>query len=205
MDTHSSVHSGGGPSLGRAAENRRGFLAQVVALIGGSIALMVPVVVGIVTSLNPLSQKGSGGRFFRLTSLDLLPEGGPPQRIPVIAERIDAWNRFPDEPIGTVWLRRTGPKTVEALSAVCPHAGCAIQYRGPDEAGQTKAGQKKAGHFACPCHKAVFELSGPRVAGLSSDSPRDMDSLEVRIENETEVWVKFQNFDTGIAEKVART
>jgi len=37
-------------------------------------------------------------------------------------------------------------------------------------------------------------LDGSIVAGVS---PRAMDSIEIRIRNETEVWVKFQNFQPG--------
>ena len=48
---------------------------------------------------------------------------------------------------------------------------------------------------------AAFDLG----QGLGTDSPsaRGLDSLEVRVENRGEVWVKFQNFQPGIADKKA--
>ena len=89
--------------------------------------------VGIVSALNPLRQKGQGGDFFRVASLDVLPEDGTPRKFPIIADRRDAWTLFPNEPIGSVWLRRVGPKAVKALCVVCPHAGCFIGYDAKSE------------------------------------------------------------------------
>ena len=51
--------------------------------------------------------------------------------------------------------------------------------------------------FACPCHKSSFDLDG-HIDDPSSPAPRDMDSLQVEIRNGDEVWVRFQNFYTGI-------
>jgi len=160
-----------------------------MAIVLGIVACVVPAVVGIVTFLNPLRKKGQAGRFIRLASLDVLPENGTPRRFPVIADRTDAWNRFPNEPIGAVFLRRTGKDGVEAIHVVCPHAGCFIGY------------DQDENEFLCPCHNAHFDLTGKRK-DENSPSPRDLDTLDVEIRNGTEVWVKFQNFRTGIPSKV---
>jgi nitrite reductase/ring-hydroxylating ferredoxin subunit len=154
-------------------------------------ALAVPSAIGIASALNPLRQKGQGGDFFRVASLDVLPEDGTPRKFPIIADRRDAWTLFPNEPIGSVWLRRVGPKAVKALCVVCPHAGCFIGY------------DAKSGQFLCPCHLAYFDLDGLRT-DASSQSPRDMDALdEPEIRGGKEVWVKFQNFQTGTPDKIA--
>ena len=172
-------------------EPRRGFLSRTFAWILGLFALAVPSAIGIASALNPLRQKGQGGKFFRIASLDALPEDGTPRKFPVITDRRDAWTLFPHEPIGSVWLRRVGPKEVKALCVICPHAGCFIGY------------DAKAGNFLCPCHMAHFDLEGKRT-DASSQSPRDMDVLdEVDIREGNEVWVKFQNFQTGTPDKIA--
>jgi menaquinol-cytochrome c reductase iron-sulfur subunit len=118
-------------------------------------------------------------------------------KFPIIAERTDAWNRYPDESVGAVYLRRTGKENdkvkVEALQVICPHAGCAVMYE-PGE---------KGGKFVCPCHNANFDLAGVRT-DASSPSPRNMDSLDVEIREGGEIWVKFQSFATGTAEKKAQ-
>ena len=176
-----------------ADENRRGFLAQAIAVVLGAVALLVPAVVGIVAFLNPLRQKGLAGEFMRLTSLDVLPEDGTPRKFPIIADRTDAWNRFPNEPIGAVFLRRTGANEVQAFNVICPHEGCAVQFQASPEGGK----------FFCPCHAANFSLDGT-VLDTPPISPRRLDELAAEIRNGTEVWVKFQNFKWGTSEKEAK-
>ncbi|MEN6496538.1 MAG: Rieske 2Fe-2S domain-containing protein [Thermoguttaceae bacterium] len=176
------------------APRRRGFLAGAVALVTGGVACAVPAFAGLVSFLNPLRQKAQAGQFLRLASLETLPDDGTPRKFPVILDRTDAWNRFPNEPVGAVFLRRVPSKdkkvTVEAIHVVCPHAGCFIVY------------DATKNNFACPCHNGSFDLGGKRL-DASSPSPRDLDTLEVELRNGTEVWVKFQNFRTGIPQKVA--
>ena len=65
----------------------------------------------------------------RVTTLDSIPNDGLPRKFPIIASRTDAWNKFPDAPIGAIYLRRTGEKKVEALNVVCPHAGCFVDFK----------------------------------------------------------------------------
>lgn len=180
---------------GCGGDDRRGFLTKSAALLVAAGSLAVPAVSGALAVLNPLRLKGAGGEFLRLAALDTLPGDGTPRKFPVIAERVDAWTRTV-EPIGAVYLRRVGDK-VEGLHVVCPHAGCSIETKElTDEQGAKTPG------FICPCHKAIFDLSGKRL-GTSSASPRDLDQLEVEVRNGSEVWVRFQNFKLGTPDKVA--
>ncbi len=175
-------------------ESRRGFIAVVLGLV----ALGTPVLVGLISFLNPMRQKGQAGRFFRIATLDALPVDGTPRKFPVIADRKDAWTLFPNEPIGSIFLSRGGsqsgePSNIRALCVICPHAGCFIGY------------DESSGRFLCPCHTAHFDLCGKR-GDEKSQSPRDMDRLdEIEIRNGNEIWVKFQNFRTGSTAKVAKT
>jgi len=171
-------------------DNRRGFLGKAAAVVCGAAALAVPTAAGVVAFLNPLRQKSQGGQCMRLASLDAIPQDGSPLKVPVIADRTDAWSRFPAEPIGAVFLRRTNGN-VAALQVICPHAGCSINY--------DVTGRK----YFCPCHAASFDMAGNRT-DATSPSPRNMDSLEVEIRNKNEVWVKFQTFGVGTAKKVAQ-
>ena len=177
------------PAPAPAGDPRRRFVIQALALGSGGLAYVVPALAGIVAFLNPLKQKSQAGQFLRVASLDLLPEDGTPQEVSIVSDRTDAWNRFPNEPIGAVLLRRTEGGQVEAINVVCPHAGCSVQYHPTD------------GKLFCPCHAASFALDGKRL-DETSPSPRDLDTLEVEIRNGTEVWVRFENFRTGIIEKV---
>ncbi len=165
----------------------------MAALGVGAVAYATPLVVGIFSFLSPLrpSQKGqTGDGFIRLASLDALAENGAPVKTPVVMDREDAWNRFPKEPVGAVFLHRTAKDKVLALQVVCPHAGCFVDYDGPNK------------RYYCPCHKATFDLEGKRLEA-KSESPRDLDTLDVDIRG-TEVWVKFQRFQSGSTEKIAQ-
>ena len=55
--------------------------------------------------------------------------------------------------------------------------------------------------FLCPCHNSTFRVDGT-IDGRRSPSPRGLDALAVEIRAADEVWVKFQNFQPGIPDKV---
>ncbi|MGQ9504369.1 MAG: QcrA and Rieske domain-containing protein [Thermogutta sp.] len=175
-----------------SSQPRRGVLGSVVAWILGICALGPSLLAGIAAFLSPLAGKAQKGILLRLTTLDNLPKDGTPRKFPVIAEKRNGWT-FSREPVGAVYLRLLPTGEVQALHVVCPHAGCAIEYRAGDAGG-------KNGEFVCPCHLAHFDLSGKRLDKVSP-SPRDMDSLRVEI-RDTEVWVEFQNFQLGTAAKL---
>lgn len=171
---------------------RRGFLAKLGALVFGGISAVIPMIAGLAVLCDPLRRKSAEGGFVRVTTLDALPEDGVPRRFPVLAQRTDAWNKYPNVPVGAVFLRRTPKGEVEALNVSCPHAGCAVEFK------------SAARSYHCPCHDSKFNLDGS-LGDLKSPSPRAMDALGVEIRGGTEVWVEFRNFEPGKAQKVARS
>jgi Rieske Fe-S protein len=175
-----------------APGDRRGFLARLVALGLGAVALAVPTLSALAAFLNPWRQKSAAGQLVRVASLVTLPVGGPPQRCPVIADRSDAWNRYPAEAVGAIFLSRPSETEVVALQTTCPHNGGCVSYDA----------EKK--NFYCPAHGALFDLQGRRL-DEKSISPRDLDSLEVEIRDGTEVWVKFERFQDGTSQKLVKT
>jgi len=169
-------------------EGRRDFLKKASAVAIGGVISLVPIAAGARVVMDPLRRGGSGAQKIRVTNLDSLPKDGIPRKFPIVASRTDAWNRFPEAPVGAVYLRRDGD-TVEALNVVCPHAGCFVDFRS----------EKKG--FLCPCHNSLFELDG-KIRDPKSPSPRALDRLFVEIRNGSEVWVEFQNYRTGTAQKI---
>ena len=125
-----------------------------------------------------------------MTSLSALPEGQP-ERCPIIADRTDAWNSYPAEAIGAVFLCRGKNNKVLALQSICPHNGGGIGF---DSAKNC---------YACPMHGARFDVEGRRL-DPPSVSPRDMDTLEAEV-RDGEVWVKFEKFQDGTASKIVKT
>ena len=169
-------------------QERRGFIKFLSVLLGSLISL-VPFGAGLRSYFDPLAKRNKGVEgdgFVRVTSLDAIPADGTPAKFAVVADKVDAWNRFPNVSIGAVYLRFVNGEP-KALHTVCPHLGCFVDYR------------PGRNDFFCPCHNSNFKLDGSIVEGVS---PRAMDVLEIEVRNETEVWVKFQNFQPGHSHSV---
>ncbi len=130
----------------------------------------------------------------KVTTLQGVPDDGVPRRFTVLDDRVDAWNYYPREPVGAIFLRREkGAELPEALQTTCPHAGCSLDYQGA------------AHQFKCPCHNSAFQLDGQIIQ--PSPAPRPMDTLRCEIRKHggvQEVWVEFENFYSGIEAKTAK-
>ena len=180
--------------LGTGEVYRRGFIGLLFGLVGGAIAFAAPVYAAIRSVVFPLEKEGIGGKFYYLTTNDQLTE--TPQKFPIIDDVQDAWVTVPRQTIGNVYVRKTASGEILAWQALCPHAGCTLGVK-------TMANPKTSQNellFACPCHVAHFDLTGQRL-DEKPDSPRDMDSLETE-DRDGKVFVKFQNFQFGVAAKV---
>jgi menaquinol-cytochrome c reductase iron-sulfur subunit len=172
-----------GPQAGR-----RGFLRRLGTLVGGAIAVIVPPAAGLKVFLEPLRRKSGDRRTVRLIPLAGLPQDGSPRRLPVMADRVDAWTRKGPSPLGVVYVRRTGDDRAQAFHAACPHAGCLVDY------------EPGVDRYVCPCHNSSFTADG-QVANEDSPSPRGLDELKTEV-RDGNVFVEFQNFRAGAREKI---
>jgi menaquinol-cytochrome c reductase iron-sulfur subunit len=170
---------------------RRNFFQRTAAGIVGAVCGLVPFLAGLTFLANPIldSVSADGEKEFLPLGIgpDALPADGTPVAVQVLSDRSDAWNVYPDEPIGSIWLRRTLSGEIAAFNTICPHLGCYVDYR------------SGSGDFFCPCHTSTFDLEGKR---LNQIPPRDMDSLELQ-ERDGKLWVRFQNFRGATTEKIA--
>ena len=129
--------------------NRRDFYRYGTITLGGLIAALLAVP-GVAYIVSPLRQKSKQGDFQKLTNLGSL-EVGVPKSFAIMAERQDAWVKYPKEPVGSVWLVRQPAGTkpdVIAFTAECPHLGCAVNLAADGKS------------FLCPCHTSRFDLRG---------------------------------------------
>ncbi|HEV2970410.1 MAG TPA: Rieske 2Fe-2S domain-containing protein [Pirellulales bacterium] len=190
---HGAPHANG-PKASAAGSNRRGFFARVAAVAIGALITVFPLAAGLFVFADPLRRGAAGRGFIKVTNLESVPDDDVPRAFPVVASCIDAWTCFPSEPIGAVFVRRKqGPAKLEVFQTTCPHAGCMLDY------------SASGNDFKCPCHNSAFHLDGQLDYG---PSPRPMDSLAYEIRDNhglKEVWVKFETFHTGIAEKIAKS
>jgi Rieske Fe-S protein len=170
--------------------NRRSAVLFIATGSGaiGCAALAIPAARFLVSPATSTGASGSGaaGGFIKTVRLDVLAEGQL-KRVELVSDRRDAWTLEKDVALGAAWLRREGNR-VRAWSVVCPHLGCAI-----DKGGEAHGG------FTCPCHDSAFDDQGRRLTG---PSPRDLDSLETRIEDGF-VFVELRRFRQGTPEKIS--
>jgi menaquinol-cytochrome c reductase iron-sulfur subunit len=188
------------PSESETTE-RRDFLKKACCVALGGALAAVPAAAGVGMYLDPLLRGSTGGKDglkLRVTTLDSLPADGTPRQFKVLASHVDAWTKSPDTAIGAVVIVRTNDaqKPVKAYNVACPHAGCFVAYveKIPDFTPETP------GYF-CPCHNSSFKLDG-QIARAGSPAPRGLDELDCFVKNGNEVWVTYQNFQAGTAEKV---
>jgi quinol---cytochrome c reductase iron-sulfur subunit, bacillus type len=165
-----------------ATEERRGALRVLVTL--GGLAYAGALAVPAAAFVAGPGEAGSGtARWIRVGRLADLPPGAP-QRLQVVGDERDAFTVSRDERLGSVWVTREGDGA-RALSATCPHLGCAVDLRA-DKQG-----------FGCPCHTSQFGLGGEVKSG---PSPRGMDPLAARV---VDGWVEvdFRRFRQGVADR----
>lgn len=186
-----NTEENGASQVDGSEEPRRTFLKTTVAVGVAVCAVGTPICAGTRAILAPLSQEGQAGKFYPLATVDSLT--ATPQKFSIVDDKRDAWTTLPNQKIGSVFLRKTADDKIEAFHTLCPHAGCMIQI-GVKKNPKSGVDEEM---FYCPCHAAHFSLDGKR---LDDVSPRDLDSLEIQVENGN-VAVKFQNFIFGIAEK----
>lgn len=168
---------------------RRDFYRAGTVLLSSLIGLVLAVP-GVAYIASPL-RKRSHGDDEGLESLTRLSQlkVGEPRAFAIIADTQDAWIRYPSEPVGSVWLIRQPDGQVKALTAECPHLGCAIGFSADGKS------------FFCPCHTSSFDFSGKP---LNKIPPRPMDDLKVELTADADpiIKVKFERFRTASEEKI---
>jgi menaquinol-cytochrome c reductase iron-sulfur subunit len=180
---------------------RRSFLVRLAAIVCGGIVTLFPVAAGWGVLVDPWRRsrrastsggESTGATPVRICSLDALPADGTPQAFPVVADVIDAWTRTANQRVGMVYLYRNEggkPPGVVAFTAKCPHLGCMVDFN------------RTIGEFECPCHKSAFAKDGAKLYGPSLRGLDQLDAEVKTIDGEKEVFVAFQKFQTGIAER----
>jgi menaquinol-cytochrome c reductase iron-sulfur subunit len=168
-------------------DSRRGFLKIATVAIGGVMGAVVafPLIRYV---LFPVRQKVVSAPSEPLDVLDVgaLQPGAPPVRVQMIASNVrDGWAVADDVPLGAAWVRKTETGDIEALSSVCPHLGCAVDF------------DREAALFKCPCHKSAFAPDGTKLSGPSK---RGLDPLPVRVEG-GRVKITFLRYRADVPER----
>lgn len=181
--------------------SRRNFMTKVWSVIIGGIVTLTPLVAGLAFFLDPILRKkkaagesgaaGSPGEgFLNVISESAIPDDGTPVFQQIRKNVVDAWNTYIDQPVGSIYVRKTEDGSIIAFNSECPHLGCTVSYL------------DGARMFKCPCHDSKFELNGNETNKIP---PRPMDELDVEVDESGNVWVKFQSYKIGVAEQIPKS
>lgn len=174
--------------MAESRQSRRGFLKIATTAMGGAIGAIIafPLVRYV---LFPVGRRvvTSGSDPVDVMNAAELKPGAPPVRVQIRASQVrDGWGAAADVPLGAAWVRKTAEGKVEALSSVCPHLGCAVDF------------DAEGGVFKCPCHRSAFAADGNKISGPSK---RGLDPLPVKVGDDGRVKVTFIRYRTDIAER----
>ncbi len=182
--SHEHQPGPGGPDEPDQGGTRRTFLCVSVGALGAAIAA-ISVVPALGFVLYPLDHSTtSGGDEFLPAGKRRNFAGNKPMRVELFADRVDAWNRIEQVKVGSCWVFEQRGELV-ALSTVCPHLGCAVDF------------DSAAEKFKCPCHRSAFAVDGTVEDG---PAPRPLDRLDVQ-ETDGLVSIRYRRFRQGVPEK----
>ncbi len=149
--------------------SRRQFLTYTLTGVGGFMAagMLMPMAR---FALDPALKVGAEQDMIPIPikEADLTNE---PQRVDFSFEQVDAW--YTSEATNTAWIYKKDDGSIIALSPICTHLGCTVDWKGPDDADHPN-------QFFCPCHLGVFEKDGTNVPGTPPTEPLHVYELEVK-------------------------
>ena len=150
--------------------DRRKFLKVTTCALGAGagIALALPTLRLIAAPAGATTVTGPSEPL-DLGPIDRFRVGAEPKKVEIIAPIVkDGWTAARNVVLGAAFIRRPTGDKVLALSAVCPHLGCAVGW------------DSTAKNFLCPCHDSRFEADGPRMTGPAE---RGLDPLPVTVQD----------------------
>ncbi len=193
-----------------ADESRRGFFGSFSAWLAAIVGVVLgvgPVCVGIYSFImDPLRDKttdlprksGGGGSadadgYYRVANVGEIA-ANMPRRFTIVADKQDAWNFIKNQAVGSVYLQKNGNGDISCFHTTCPHAGCSVAYEQDSDA------------YHCPCHNSSFKLDGSKleVGGSTNPSPRPLDKLDIKVDEDNNVYVRYVDYYTGKHDQIEK-
>jgi menaquinol-cytochrome c reductase iron-sulfur subunit len=146
--------------------SRRQFLNYTLTGVGGFMAA------GIVMPLarfaiDPVLKKEEAGSMVSVGLVkDLTNE---PKRFDFKVHQVDGW--VESEAPFQAWVYKSAKGDIIALSPVCKHLGCTVDWNGD---------KKFPNQFHCPCHGGRYHKDGQNIAGTPPLAPLDMYQVKVK-------------------------
>jgi len=147
----------------RKEMSRRQFLSYT---LGGAGAFMAGGVVlpMLRFAVDPILEKKTEGTLIKVIEEAKITD--EPTEVKFKIHQVDGW--FESEPELTAWISRDEQGNVFALSPVCKHLGCTINWN-----------TGNSNHYVCPCHNAHYAKNGKNL----SVSPKPLDEYTVEIKD----------------------
>lgn len=167
------------------AIGRRGFL-QMTAAVAAAITAGVVGVPVVRAVASPALTKPVVDNWVKVADDIAVLDIGVPVRVDFVQTQDDAW--ITNRALNGVWLYTEDGEKFKAYNGHCTHLGCGYMLA------------KDGKSFVCPCHRGQFDIKTGAVLG--GPPPRPLDELETEVRDGA-VFVKYQDFRLGVAERVA--
>jgi menaquinol-cytochrome c reductase iron-sulfur subunit len=113
-------------------------------------------------AVDPVLKADAGGDFIP-TKEKIADLTNEPVRVDFTFEQKDAW--YESEVTNTAWVYKNDQGDIVALSPVCKHLGCTVDWN---------ADKENPDHFFCPCHYGLYTKDGTNVPGTPPLAPLDV-------------------------------
>lgn len=147
--------------MGKQRVTRRQFLNYTLTGVGGFMAagILMPM---FRFSVDPLLKHDSSGDYV-LTDLKMSDITTEPTRVSFSFEQKDAW--YTSDVTNTAWVFKNDDGEILALSPVCTHLGCTVDWN---------TNKDFPNQFYCPCHQGRYKKDGTNIAGTPPTRPLDV-------------------------------
>lgn len=145
--------------------SRRQFLNYTLMGVGGFL-VAGPIAPMLRFAIDPALQAKQEHEMVAVG--DVAQFGLEPKRINFKLDVVDGWAEY-DISL-SAWVTISGSGEVLALSPICTHLGCAVQWN-------TK--ETHPDHYYCPCHNGLYTKDGTNVPKTPPTRPLDVYKNEV--------------------------
>ncbi|UFU01295.1 ubiquinol-cytochrome c reductase iron-sulfur subunit [Radiobacillus kanasensis] len=129
--------------------SRRQFLNYTLTGVGGFMAagMLAPMVR---FAIDPVLQPSAQGEFAAVAQVDDITT--EPTRVEWTIDQVDGW--YESKVTKTAWVYKQEDGSILALSPVCKHLGCVVNWEGNEQF---------PNEFYCPCHGGRYYKDGVNV------------------------------------------
>ncbi|MED4941440.1 ubiquinol-cytochrome c reductase iron-sulfur subunit [Heyndrickxia coagulans] len=140
--------------------SRRQFLNYTLMGVGGFMAAgaLMPM---LRFAVDPVLEAEAAGNFHP-TKLKVSDIKSEPVRVDFKYEQTDGW--YKSDVTQTAWVYKDSKGDIVALSPVCKHLGCTVNWN---------TNKAHPNQFFCPCHGGRYEKNGKNVPGTPPSAPLD--------------------------------